>query len=194
MTEETETWTVAIDADTSALRQELERATRLGQQFGRSLTGALVDVAFKGKGLGDVLRSLTASLSRMVLGAAFKPLEQVVGSALSSLLGGGFAGLSAGSAAAQPVTMPFAKGGVIASPVSFPLSGAARGLAGESGPEAILPLTRGRDGRLGVASTGGAAPNIVFNIQTPDVDGFRRSQGQLAAMLARTVGRGQRQL
>lgn len=40
---------------------------------------------------------------------------------------------------------PFAKGGVIGGPTLFPL-----GLAGEAGPEAILPLRRGPSGRLGV--------------------------------------------
>jgi hypothetical protein len=31
-----------------------------------------------------------------------------------------------------------------------------------------------------------------MNIQTPDVDGFRRSQGQIAAQLGRVIGRGGR--
>jgi phage-related minor tail protein len=45
--------------------------------------------------------------------------------------------------------MPFAKGGVVASPDQ--LSDAGRtGLMGEAGPEAIMPLARGADGRLGV--------------------------------------------
>lgn len=39
-----------------------------------------------------------------------------------------------------------------------------------------------------------AGRQIVFNISTPDVAGFRQSQGQVAAMVARTVGRGQRNL
>lgn len=36
------------------------------------------------------------------------------------------------------------------------------------------------------------APNVTFNIQTPDVEGFRRSEGQISAMVARVVARGQR--
>lgn len=68
------------------------------------------------------------------------------------------------------------------------------GLMGEAGPEAILPLARGADGRLGVqAGGGGGRPvTIVMNIATPDVQGFQRSQSQIAAQAARAMARGQR--
>ena len=38
---------------------------------------------------------------------------------------------------------PFAAGGVIGTPTYFPLTQGGVGLAGEAGPEAILPLARG---------------------------------------------------
>jgi phage-related minor tail protein len=64
---------------------------------------------------------------------------------------------------------------------------------GEAGPEAILPLQRGADGRLGVASGGGGGPvHVTMNITTPDVQGFRRSQSQVAAEMGRALARGQR--
>ncbi len=50
---------------------------------------------------------------------------------------------------------PFASGGVIGTPTYFPLRSGGVGLAGEAGPEAIMPLARGPDGRLGVAASGG---------------------------------------
>jgi len=63
---------------------------------------------------------------------------------------------------------------------------------GEAGPEAIMPLTRGADGALGVKSQGGGEVNITMNISTPDVAGFQRSQSQIAASMTRALGRGQR--
>jgi lambda family phage tail tape measure protein len=60
--------------------------------------------------------------------------------------------------------LPYAKGGVVNRPTIFPMAAGA-GLMGEAGPEAILPLKRGRGGDLGVeASVGGSlGVNIVVN-------------------------------
>jgi len=64
---------------------------------------------------------------------------------------------------------------------------------GEAGPEAIMPLTRGADGRLGVQVQGGGAPVTVnMNITTPDVQGFQRSRSQIAAEMSRALSRGKR--
>ena len=42
----------------------------------------------------------------------------------------------------------------------------ATGLMGEAGPEAIMPLRRGSDGKLGVMSTGGGGgvTNVTVNV------------------------------
>jgi phage-related minor tail protein len=90
---------------------------------------------------------------------------------------------------------PFASGGVISTPHFFPM-GRGLGLAGERGAEAILPLARGPDGRLGVASNAGRGGpvSISMTIQTPDAESFRRSEAQVTASLARAVARGQRSL
>jgi len=55
-----------------------------------------------------------------------------------------------------------------------------------------MPLSRGADGRLGVRAQGGATVNVTMHVSTPDVQGFQRSQGQIAAQMARIMGRGQR--
>jgi phage-related minor tail protein len=73
--------------------------------------------------------------------------------------------------------------------------GSGLGLAGERGAEAIMPLTRGADGRLGVAAEGRAAsPNITVNVSTPDAASFRRSEAYLSGVIARAVSRGDRSL
>ena len=55
----------------------------------------------------------------------------------------------------------FAKGGaftnsIVSTPTAFGMAGGKLGLAGEAGPEAIMPLARGADGSLGVQMVGGA--------------------------------------
>jgi hypothetical protein len=59
--------------------------------------------------------------------------------------------------------VPFAKGGVVSGPTVFPFANGT-GLMGEAGPEAIMPLSRGSDGKLGVvAANGNSAPKITIN-------------------------------
>jgi hypothetical protein len=65
-----ETWTVAINADTSALQAELRAAASLGRQFTHALGNAFEGVAIKGKGLSDVLRTLALRLSGLLRGQA----------------------------------------------------------------------------------------------------------------------------
>ncbi len=192
-----ETWTVAVNADTGQLQQELNNATKYGRQFGSALTDAFTGLAVKGRSLNDTLSTLALSLSRMALSAAFKPLEQGLGQAFSGLMSGGGGGLAFanGGVFQGGMPVPFASGGVISSPIAFPLGGGKTGIAGERGAEAIMPLARGPDGRLGVKSDGGGGGRpIVFNVTSPDADSFRRSETQLAAMLARAVAQGHRNL
>ena len=189
-----ETWTVAIDADTSELQKELKAAASLGRQFSGALVDAFEGIAIKGRNVGDVLKSLALRLSDIVLKAAMKPLEQGLGSLFTGLFSGGLA-FAKGGVVQQGLPVPFASGGVIQSPIAFPMRGGRLGIAGERGAEAIMPLSRGPDGRLGiVARGGGQGVNVTFNIATPDADSFRRSETQLAAMLSRAVSLGQRNL
>ncbi|MGX1196919.1 phage tail tape measure protein [Parvibaculum sp. MBR-TMA-1.3b-4.2] len=173
--------------------EEYRNAARDGEAFGRKLSRSFEDVALKGKSLSGVLRNLALDMSRMVLDKALDGVTGAigsgVGSALSSLVTSADGNVFAGGR-----VKPFAKGGVISSPMLFPLQNGV-GLAGEAGPEAVMPLTRGPDGRLGVASQGGGqAVNVTFNVQATDAASFRRSETQLAAMMQRVARRGTRNM
>jgi phage-related minor tail protein len=191
MAETAADWEINVTADTSAMREELQRTSAVGRQFSRAMISAFDGIAIRGRSLGDVLRGLALALSRMVLSAALKPLDKAIGGMFSNIFSGGL-GFAHGGVLHRGTPIPFARGGVIATPVSFPLTGGRTGIAGERGPEAIMPLTRTADGRLGVATTGGGAPSITINIATPDVEGFARSQTQIAALAARALGRAAR--
>ena len=162
--------------------------------FARAMTSAFARSAVSGKSFDDTLKSLALRLSDLSVQMALRPVTNALGSGLNSLFGGLF-GASPSSTDLMKMmnsAQPFATGGVIASPGYFPLSSGGLGLAGEAGPEAIMPLARGSDGRLGVAAAGAAPANVTVNITTPDADSFRRSVTYLTGHVARAVARGQR--
>lgn len=187
-------WTVTLDADAEPLKRELAESARLGSQLGRSLATAFEGIAIRGRSVSDVLSGLALSLSRIVLNAAFKPLGNALGNIVGGLLGGGGLAFAQGGVIQRGMPVPFASGGIVSAPTTFPLAGGRMGLMGERGPEAIMPLARGPDGRLGVRAEPQRPLAITFNVTATDAESFRRSEAQLAAMLARAVGHGQRAL
>ncbi|KAA3514411.1 phage tail tape measure protein [Agrobacterium rosae] len=180
--------------EAQALADVMEDLERRSQRFGSALTSALQAATTGGKGLDGVLQGLGTRLSNIALSAGLKPLENMLSSAVSSLTSGAGSLFAFANGGVPGRVTPFAEGGVVSSPTFFPM-GSDMGLMGEAGSEAILPLKRGADGSLGVASAGGGGgTQIVFNVTASDAASFRRSEGQISAMLARSVGRGQRGL
>lgn len=161
--------------------------------FARAMSRAFASSVTGGKQFDDVLKSLALRISDMAVRLAFKPLEKGLVGGLSSLLSGFGAGGATLQANARGAIKPFAAGGVIGTPTYFPMMDGGVGLAGEAGPEAIMPLRRGADGRLGVASEGGGG-NVTIHIATPDAQSFRRSESYVAGQIARAVARGRRVL
>ncbi len=90
----------------------------------------------------------------------------VVGPALGIAAAAAAIAAGLGRVAAIRAQQPqaFARGGVVDRPTFFSAPGVPAGVAGEAGPEAILPLRRGSDGRLGVAAAGGPG-NVTVNTE-----------------------------
>jgi len=175
------------------LRERTRDLTSGSNAFAKAITTAFAQGATGAKSFDSVLKSLALRLSSLSLNLALKPLTGALAGGFGKLFSGGLSGASADGGADAPIE-PFAKGGVIAAPTYFPLSPGRTGLAGEAGPEAIMPLARGPDGRLGVAASGGGGQHVTVNIATPDAESFRRSETYLTGLIARAVARGQRGL
>lgn len=185
----------------STLRTESEALIALTSRLGVTITRTFAKGMIEGRRFEDVLQSIGKSIINIGLRAGLKPLESAFQSGLSSLLSGNLFSTAStplnilpsarGNVFSQGAITPFAMGGVVGGPTLFPMRSGA-GLMGERGAEAIMPLQRGPDGRLGVRAGAGAAPQITVNISTPDADSFRRSEAQVAGALARAVARGRR--
>jgi phage-related minor tail protein len=139
-----------------------ERGVKLLQAGINSLTNSLQRMSMRllDKALfgdqnmsGGLLGSLFSSF--MGGGGGISPLPVGMGSGTGGIyaLGGAFSG-------GREIT-PFARGGVVRGPTLFPMANGA-GLMGEAGPEAIMPLRRGPDGRLGVSGSGGGGGGVVI--------------------------------
>ncbi|MDR3475185.1 MAG: phage tail tape measure protein [Devosia sp.] len=174
----------SFSTELGGVSSELTRISSLADGVARSITSAFRSAVVDGKSLNSVLGEIVTSFSNLVLKAALQPVSSALSSFVSSLFG------STGTSSLGGV-QAFAKGGVIASPSYFPLGGGT-GLAGEAGPEAIMPLVRGSDGSLGVAGAGGGAVTVNFNVTAQDAGSFATSEAELSAMLLRAVKRGTR--
>lgn len=177
------------DDPTRKPRESTDALSRSVTSFASAISKAFAQATTGGKQFDDVLKQLALKLSSLAVTQAAKPLSKGLGTIFNGL----FSGTGETSLAAQMGAIkPFAAGGVIGTPTYFPLSSGGLGLAGEAGPEAIMPLARGSDGRLGVAMNGGGAPAVTVQIATPDAGSFRRSEAYITGQIARAVARGQR--
>jgi phage-related minor tail protein len=187
-----------FEGELGRLRESLvftgREVNTLSTSIGGGLRRAFDGLVFDGVKLSDALKGVAQTMANSVYSVAMRPVQNALGGLVSNGMNALLSGVvpfAKGASFSQGQVMPFAKGGVVSSPTNFAMRGGL-GLMGEAGPEAIMPLARGADGRLGVQSSGGQAVTVVMNISTPDVLGFQRSQTQIAAQAVRALSRGQR--
>lgn len=108
-----------------------------------------------------------------VAGAALAPLAAM---ATGASIGAANMLASAGMLASRITA--FKDGGVIDRATYFPMKGNRMGLMGEAGSEAIMPLRRTSDGRLGVEAANVSQPNInIYNQAGAEIETVQRPDG-----------------
>jgi len=133
---------------TKELNKETEKTNGLFESIKSTVATGLANAI---EGLIDGTKSLSESLSGVLRQVASLFLQ----AGTSSLFGSIFPSAN-GNVFAQNGIVPYAKGGYIGRPTMA--------LMGEAGPEAVLPLRRGANGKLGVESSGTGASNVVVNV------------------------------
>lgn len=128
------------------------------------------------EGLIDGTKTLGQSLSGLLRTFASMFLRSGIGSLVGNIFPS-----AKGNVFAQNGIVPYAKGGYIGRPTMA--------LMGEAGPEAVLPLRRGRGGRLGVETSGGSVGNVTVNVDASGsaVEGDTSQAAQLGKMLGAAV-------
>lgn len=190
-----------ITDGTNAAKEKISELDQFTKKALRNMQNSLADFFFDPfkDGLDGMLKGFGTMLQKMIAEAA---AAQVMKSLFGKAAGGEGAGMTGGAldwigslfksangnAFAGGNVQAFASGGIMGPmggmlnrPTVFPMANGGLGIGGEAGVEAVMPLKRGSDGKLGVAAGGGGGSrnNITVIVQggqsAPDV---RRAAGQ----------------
>ena len=144
------------------------------------------------KSVGDAFKGMLRDIIMQIY-------QEKVAKQAASSIGGFISGLFSGGGGAVKsangnifsggsLVNAYANGGVVGGPTYFPMTGGKTGLMGEAGPEAIMPLKRGANGKLGVQVDGSAGGNVVvnqtFNFSANGDDSVKKIIAQAAPQIA----------
>jgi hypothetical protein len=157
----------AMQREEDAINRIRQRNEDLAQTIAQTMGDGLMSIVDGTKSVEQAFKDM----ARLIIVELYKVLvvEQMVLAIKNAIRASGYLPFENGSAFSGGNVVPFASGGVVGSPTTFPMSGGRTGLMGEAGPEAIMPLQRGANGKLGVAVNGGESGttvNQVINIST----------------------------
>ena len=147
----------------------------------QGMEDALVNFVMTGKlAFGDLARSIIADITRIVIRSAIiSPILGAFGIGVESAKGNVFEGGE---------VQKYAYGGIVNKPTVFPMKNGL-GLMGEAGAEAIMPLKRGKDGKLGVASQGGGGNvvNVSVDASGTKAEGNTMKANQIGKMIGAAI-------
>ena len=148
----------------------------------KGMEDALVNFVTTGKmNFRDLANSIIKDMARIAI-------QQTITAPFTKFLGGLF-NADGNAFDKQGLITAYAKGGVVDKPTFFRYGGAGKlGIMGEAGAEAILPLSRGSNGKLGVQATGGGT-SVVVNVDASgsNVQGDEAEGRQLGSLIAAAV-------
>lgn len=184
--------TVSLSADLSPLNTALSTASKALSDFANgpvadtsktietavtssfnSVARTIADAAVSGKdSIGQMVDAILADFDRIAIKDFIaKPIEGVVADVASSLF---------------DVSGTRATGGPVTPGSSY--------LVGEQGPELFTPSGNGAITPNAALGSAPSRPSIVLNVNARDAQSFMKSETQIAAMMARALARGQRNL
>ena len=158
------------------INTEQGNAKKTSDEFGISaklwaneLSKGLADAIVNAQDLGDALRNVLKAIAGSFL-------QKIISKILPFADGAAFQGGH---------VIPFAKGGIVTKPTIFPMA-RGMGLMGEAGPEAVMPLKRGSDGKLGVEG-GGGTTYITVHINAIEPQSFAQAMRSNKAVVESVV-------
>ena len=163
----------------STIKSFAEETAEVVNKAFKGMEDALVNFVMTGKlNFSDLAKSIISDMARIFIRQQLlKPFANI------------FKANADGNAFGANGIVKYRKGGIVNSPTMFAYGGSNLGIMGEAGPEAILPLKRGRGGKLGVIAQGGGGANVTVNVDASNssVSGDDDSSRELGEALAAAI-------
>ena len=171
---------------TKVFEEQRQAQKDLADSIATSMGDALTSIVDGTKSVSDAFKDMArAIIAELYQIYVVKQITGMISSAINPYLpqvpnanGNAFSGGN---------IVPYADGGVVSAPTMFPMNDGRTGLMGEAGPEAIMPLKRGKNGKLGVQAEGGAGDVIIhqnFNFQANGDESVKKIIAQQAPAIA----------
>ena len=163
------------------LSEEKEKQGQLIDTIGGIIGDSFISMVEGTESVKDAFKSMARAIIKELY--EILVVQQMVNAAKAAF---GIPYANGGVLSGGSQVQAYADGGVVGSPTTFPMSGGRTGLMGEAGPEAIMPLKRGANGKLGVQMEGGATTTVVqnFNFSANGDDSVKRIIAQAAPKIA----------
>jgi len=167
-----------------ALR-DAERLRNIADGIGESFARAFENMATGAASASDAIKSLGREVASLIMRQTVtQPMANMISDGVMGIFGPKKAGSVSSSEMAQlsgkanqwmlpnalgnifnrGSLVPMANGGIVNSPTYFPMTGGRTGLMGEAGPEAVMPLSRTKGGKLGVSVESGGT-QVINNVE-----------------------------
>ena len=195
--------TEAQIAANERLKQAEEKVQAVSKVLASETVGALKSIVNGTKTASEAFRDMALNIIQQIMDILiWQPLidsltKSISGALTPATVPGGSAtgmfgnivssifGFQKGGAFSAGNIIPFANGGIVGSPTMFGMSGGRTGLMGEAGPEAIMPLKRGPNGKLGVEGGGNVTVNQTFQFAANGDDSVKRIIAEAAPQIAK---------
>jgi len=168
------------------LEEHEEHQKNVADTIANSMGDALTSIVDGTKSVSDAFKDMArAIIAELYQIFVVKQITGMISSAIAPHVPG--VQLAKGGVISNGQLVPYASGGVVSAPTMFPMSGGKTGLMGEAGPEAIMPLKRGKNGKLGVQADGGSGDVIIhqnFNFTANGDESVKQIIAQQAPAIA----------
>ena len=181
MPREEEPVVIPLEVDFSGFQSAMGELEKSSKRFAGAFGGSLRSAIRSGASFEDMLMSMALRISDIGLQTGLRPLENAVGGFLGSAVSG-LTGSLNGVNTSSRFDLTSILGSAFSSPASQAISTGVQG------------VSRGFQASPSNAQSPISPTNVTFNVSTPDVEGFRKSQTQISTLLARSVNRSRRGL